>query len=203
MKRVPLLLLFSAALCSAGDKQPITGRTVVEGLYDPADHWSVDVQTGVIWQAGVHTSINYVILPQIISIRTPEHFRMTLGEGDLTLRAGFNLLVEPIARGPETGYLGFSFSPSLEYWLPSKKTAFFVSSGGGAGWVDSQDNVPGAQGQDFTLNWFAQAGVRCYLRPNLAISASCFFQHLSNGGATTPNPGIDGVGPMFGMTWHF
>lgn len=127
---------------------------------------------------------------------------MRLGDGDLTLRAGINVLAEPIARGPETGYLGVSLGPTLEYWPSFRKWTLFASAGGGVGWVDSRD-VPGAQGQDFTLNWFAQAGVRWYLRPNLALCGSAFFQHMSNGGATDPNPGIDAVGPMIGVTWHF
>lgn len=169
---------------------------------DPPSLWSVDFQTGVLWQVGSNTDIDYVLLPQIISLRTPEHIRLELGGGELTVRARLNLMADIVAEGPESVYLAASFSPSVEYWFPSRKTCLFASAGGGAGWIDSGDE-PGGQGQDFTLNWFAEAGVRHYLRPNLAVSLSAFFQHMSNGGATAPNPGIDAFGPMAGVTWHF
>mgnify|MGYP000202059350 CR=1 FL=1 len=76
---------------------------------------------------------------------------------------------QAIATGPETAYLGFSASPSIEYWFPGRTTALYASVGGGFGTIDSTD-VPGGQGQDFTLNWFAAAGVRHYLKPGFALS---------------------------------
>lgn len=201
MKTAALLLLASACTAVAGGLPPLT--SCLPETEDPSLLWSFDVETSSIWNVGHNTSIDYAILPQIISLRTPAHARLSLGASELTLRARASLLIEPIVRGPETGYLGFSFSPVVELWTPSKRTAFYVSAGGGAGWVDSQDGVEGAQGQDFTLNWFAETGVRFYLRPDLAFSAGAFFQHMSNGGATDPNPGIDAVGPRLGLTWHF
>ena len=74
--------------------------------------------------------------------------------------------------------------------------------GGGFGALDSTD-TPGGQGQDLTLNWFANAGVRHYLKPSFALSAGIMFQHWSNGGATDPNPGLDALGPVLGATWSF
>ncbi len=169
---------------------------------DPASAWSLDVETGSLWRVSQSTFLDYVVLPQIISLRTPAHFRFSLGNGELTVRSRFSLLAEAIATGPETAYLGFSASPSIEYWFPGHTTALYAGVGGGFGAIDSTD-VPGGQGQDFTLNWFATAGVRHYLRPRFALSAGLMFQHWSNGGATVPNPGLDALGPVLGATWHF
>ena len=169
---------------------------------DPASSWSVDFETGSLWRVSNNTFLDYVVLPQIISLRTPAHFRFNFGRGELTLRSRFSLLAEAVASGPESVYLGFSASPSLEYWFPGRTTSLYASIGGGFGTVDSTD-VPGGQGQDFTLNWFASAGVRHYLKPGFAVSAGMMFQHWSNGGATDPNPGLDSLGPVIGASWHF
>lgn len=169
---------------------------------DPASDWSLDVETGSLWRVSQNTFLDYVILPQIISLRTPAHFRFRLGPGELTVRSRFSLLAEAIVTGPETAYLGFSASPSVEYWFPGRTTALCASVGGGFGAIDSTD-TPGGQGQDLTLNWFASAGVRHYLKPGFALSAGLMFQHWSNGGATDPNPGLDILGPVIGASWSF
>jgi hypothetical protein len=168
----------------------------------PYSHWSLDFETGALWRVTDNTTANYCVLPQIISLRTPEHFRLELGGGELTLRSRLSLLVEPIAKGPEDIYLGWSGSPSIEYWVPSRRACAFASVGGGFGWINS-GNDPGGQGQDFTYNWFASGGLRYYFRPTLALSAGVMFQHWSNRGATDPNPGLDAFGPIIGVTWHF
>lgn len=172
------------------------------GASHPADQWAADAESGVVWQVGHHTPINYVVLPQMLSARTPQHARMVLGGHDLTLRARFSLLVEPVARGPESLYLGCAAGPTLEYWFAGKQACAYAGAGGGCGVIDST-GVAGGQGQDFTLNWYATSGLRYYPKDNLAISAGVFFQHLSNGGATDPNPGLDGLGPVIGVTGHF
>lgn len=169
---------------------------------DPADEWSFDVETGAMWRVSSNTWIDYLVLPQIFSIRTPEHIRVHLLGRDLTVRARLSLLLEPIATGPESLYLGFSASPSIEWWLVPETACWYTSVGGGFGWIDSQ-GVDGGQGQDFTYNWFATTGLRWYLTPDFAINAGAFFQHLSNRGATDPNPGLDSLGPMLGCSWSF
>lgn len=168
----------------------------------PADQWAADYESAALWKVTNSTPISYVILPQTLSLRTPQHARTTIAGRDLTLRARFSLLMEPIARGPESAYVGFSAGPQLEYWLAGQKAALYASAGGGCGTIDST-NVVGGQGQDFTLNWYAASGIRYYPKPNLAVSSGVFFQHLSNGGATYPNPGLNAVGPAVGLTWKF
>ncbi len=172
------------------------------GSDHPADKWTVDYESGAIWRLTNSPKIPYVILPQMLSLRTPQHARITVDGNDLTMRSRFSLLVEPIERGPESLYVGFSAGPSLEYWFAQKKACWYAGAGGGFGAIDSTD-VPGGQGQDFTLNWYATTGLRYYPKPDMAISAGAFFQHFSNGGATDPNPGLNCLGPVLGITWHF
>jgi hypothetical protein len=171
---------------------------------DPTKNWAVDFETGALWRASNSTFQNYTVLPQMLSLRSPAHLRLDLGEGELTVRARFTLLAEAIPEGPESVYLGFSASPSIEYWFnrSNHDTCLYASVGGGVGWINSTD-IPGGQGQDFTLNWFATAGLRHYFTDRFALNAGVLFQHWSNGGATDPNPGLDAVGPVIGMTWHF
>ena len=77
-----------------------------------------------------------------------------------------------------------------------------IIEGGGIGWVDAQ-NVPGGQGQDFTLNWYGQLGIARVLNEAWSVRASAMFQHHSNGGATNPNPGLDSLGVLIGVSRSF
>ncbi|MDP4779339.1 MAG: acyloxyacyl hydrolase, partial [Akkermansiaceae bacterium] len=70
------------------------------------------------------------------------------------------------------------------------------------GVIDSTSTV-GGQGQDFTLNWFAKTGVRWQVNEDVAVFGGPFFQHMSNGGATSPNPGIDALGVSVGASFSF
>ncbi len=191
----------SAAIACAGFGACAPPTTPV-GSEHPADHWTVDYETAALWRVTNTPDIPYVELPQMLSVRTPQHGRVVVGGHDLTLRSRFSLLVVPIARGPESLYLGASAGPSLEYWLAGHKACWYAGAGGGCGTIDSTD-VPGGQGQDFTLNWYATGGFRYYPKPNLAVHAGLFFQHFSNGGATDPNVGLNCLGPVLGLSWRF
>jgi lipid A 3-O-deacylase len=174
-----------------------------EPVFDPVASWSVDFESGVLWRVTSNTFLDYTVLPQIISLRTPAHLRFDLGKaGEVSLRSRFSLLLEPIVVGPEHFYLGFSGSPSIEWWAPSKRFCGYFSIGGGIGAIDSQ-GVAGGQGQDFTYNWFMALGLRFYIKEDFAISVGGMFQHWSDRGATDPNPGLDQLGPTLGLTWHF
>ncbi|MDB6069231.1 MAG: hypothetical protein JWL81_402 [Verrucomicrobiales bacterium] len=196
-----LLTATAGAGVSSTGKNPITAPA--SALPDPASQWAFDVEGGALWRVSDNTFLDYTVVPVIFSLRTPAHIRMDLGGGELTVRARFSLLTEAVAQGPESAYLGFSASPSVEYWLrKGGPDCLYASVGGGFGYINSQD-TPGGQGQDFTLNWFATAGLRHYVSSAFSVNAGVMFQHWSNGGATDPNPGLDALGPMIGGTWHF
>jgi len=41
------------------------------------------------------------------------------------------------------------------------------------------------------------------LTDTVSLRAGAMFQHMSNGGATDPNPGIDALGFTIGCSWRF
>ena len=169
----------------------------------PWEQWEFTAETGLLWRIRNNTPLDYVIAPTSFVFHGPPHFTITEGEnGALVVRPRLALLTETIIDGPESYYLGFAASPSLEWWLPGDRTSLFFSAGGGCGVVDSTD-VVGGQGQDFTLNWFMELGVRHLLDNGWSILGDIFFQHNSNGGMTDPNPGIDSLGFTLGAGFRF
>lgn len=169
-----------------------------------SDNWELTLESGYLWQVGTSTTIDYEIIPTQLTFRSPEVW--TLWEGregaKLLVRHRLSALLESITEGPESYYIGLSAAPSVEYWFPSQKTSAFFSIGGGFGWTDSSGGQQGL-GQDFTFNWFMQLGLRRKLTENLSLLGGPYFLHLSNGGATTPNPAVDAVGFTVGLGWSF
>jgi opacity protein-like surface antigen len=49
----------------------------------------------------------------------------------------------------------------------------------------------------------AGAGVSYFVTPEMAISAGYRFQHISNGGASTPNRGFNSDSGVIGLTYYF
>ena len=164
---------------------------------------SFDFETGMLWKVGGDTTFNYRIVPFIISWRTPEMFGLHFKNGSaLAVRNKFSVMANWFEQGSENRYLGLSAAPSIEWWDPTATWSVFGSAGGGVGWVDSQ-GAPGGQGQDFTLNWFGQFGVSRVLTQTWSVRASAMFQHLSNGDQTNPNPGLNSLGILFGLSRNF
>lgn len=159
------------------------------------------VESGVLWQFGVSTPFDYRMVQTQLSWRSPEAFGWELGPGSrLLVRHRLTFIGAAVQAGPESRYVGFAGSPSVEWWNRAGTRALFSSAGGGYGLIDSRQ-VPGGQGQDFTLNWFARAGVEQVASRHWRLSAAIMFQHLSNAGQTNPNPGIDVLGLMIGCAW--
>jgi hypothetical protein len=70
--------------------------------------------------------------------------------------------------------------------------------------MDSKGHeIVGAQGEDFNFNWFAYGGMRFRCADRLSASLGLYFQHVSNGGMNKVNPGLDALGPMLSLGWHF
>ena len=161
------------------------------------------LETGVLWEIGSLTPIPYRLVPTQLSWRSAELFGWTYDNGArLVVRHRLTLIGTWVQNGPESRYLGISGSPSIELWNAAGTRSLYFGSGGGLGLTDSR-NVPGGLGQDFTFNWFIRGGVELVTVKHAHLSAGIMYQHLSNGGQTDPNPGIDALGFTLGYCWAF
>lgn len=176
-----------------------------EPQHDPIEHWELNLDTGVLWDMGGRaTTLDYTFLPQILTLKSGAVMRRAVGGGELVVRNRFSLLVEPIVQGPESYFVGVAVAPSIEWWPRTRKYSAFFSIGGGVGVMDSKGyEIPGAQGQDFNLNWFMHGGVRFRVDDRLSAAVGLYFQHISNGGQDEVNPGVDALGPTLGLGWQF
>ena len=174
-----------------------------EDIVAPWERHTFDVESGILWQVGDNTTINYELVQTQLSWRSPYVFKWDMNCGSkVVVRSHASLIGTWFEKGPENYYFGISGSPSVEWWSADNLFSVYFSIGGGFGVTDST-NVPGGLGQDFTLNWFTKAGVRRQITEDFAIFGGPFFQHMSNGGATTPNPGIDALGFTIGASFSF
>ncbi len=194
LRSLPLALLgLSLALATARAAEPPAPP--------PWSSHAWTLETGVLWQVGTGTPFPYRFLQTQASWRSAEFLGWALRDGSrLVVRHRLTLLGAAVQGAPESHYVAFSGSPSLEWWNPAGTRALFTGAGGGFGAIDSR-GLKGGQGQDFTLNWFARGGLEQAVSRRVRLSASVMFQHLSNGGQTKPNPGIDALGFMLGCTW--
>ncbi len=167
----------------------------------PARPWetgALNVETGVLWEIGAGTPIAYRLVPTQLSWRSKEFLGHEFADGSrLVVRHRLTLIGTWIQHGPESHYLGFSGSPSVEWWDKTGAWSLFTGSGGGFGLIDSR-GVRGGQGQDFTLNWFIRGGLEHVTPKGVRLTAGIMYQHMSNGGQTKPNPGIDALGFTLG-----
>jgi lipid A 3-O-deacylase len=199
------LVLWGAALALSGAARADDAGSAT-APYDPVQHWEMDYESGILWKfSSDATPLSYTILPQMVTVKSPlvGDIRPFYG-GDLVIRNRFSLLLEPIDVGPEHHFFGLAASGIMEWWDKARTRALFFSAGGGIGWLDSKGHqIAGAQGEDFNLNWFAYTGVRILTRKRLSASAGAYFQHISNHGMNSVNPGVNAVGPMLSVGWHF
>ena len=112
-------------------------------------------------------------------------------------------MAEPIFRGIENHYFGLNFGLRYNFVQPNSRFVPYVSGGVGLGWIDSHPDISGAQGQDFTFNILAAAGVAYELSERWKVEAGVLYEHLSNGGQTSPNPSLNLLGPQLGVTYSF
>ena len=205
---IPFLAILISGVAWAGPIERIPDKVVSCPLpYDPLDHWEFSFESAGLWRVGGNGSqLGYVILPQILTLKSPTGFHLGhIGGGDLVLRNRFSLLLEPIVRGgAEDYYFGASASGSIEWWNQPRTFSLFFAAGGGVGWMNSKGyEIEDAQGQDFNFNWFMYAGARYMVWQQVSLSLGLMYQHISNQGNDDINPGIDALGPVLGVTWHF
>ncbi len=182
----------------------MSGLPLLAAEADAFDVWEWSLESGWLGQVGSNTDAEYEIIPTQLTLRSPAVWTWWQDESGarIVVRNRFSALYETIIQGPEDYYVGFNAAPSIEYWLPSGSSSLFFSIGGGAGWINSSGGTDG-QGQDFTLNWFSQFGLRQRISENASLLGGLYFIHHSNLGMTDPNPGIDALGFTLGMGWTF
>ena len=167
----------------------------------PWESSSLSLESGVLWEIGTGTPFPYRLIETQFSWKSAEIFGRVFEDGSrIILRHRFTLVGAIIQQGPESHYIALSASPSIEWWNAAGTWSLYGGSGGGFGLVNAQ-GIKGGQGQDFTLNWLMRGGIEHVLSNHQRISAGIMYQHMSNGGQTKPNPGIDALGFMIGYTW--
>ena len=166
--------LFILVLALARGAQGAEATPAATPAVEPRYEW--EVMSGVLWKVGGGaTPLNYVVLPQIISLKIPEKF-----------------------------YLGLAAAGELEWRHPSNRFEAFFASGGGFGWMDSEGyEIAGGQGQDFNLNWLVHTGIRYRTKSGWRWSAGAYFQHISNRGMNKINPGLNSLGPTLAVSRRF
>lgn len=176
------------------------------------DQWDWGVEAGYLWQIGSNTSIDYELATTVFSVRSPVAITMLEQKNGnaLVVRNRVSLIADYVVEGPEDYIITINGSPSIEYWFADDTLAFYFSPGGGVGFSNSKGvskesgaGIEGGQGQDFLLNWFVQSGIRYQMNDTSALTVGAMFQHVSNGGQTDVNPGIDALGFTVGFIKTF
>lgn len=186
------LSLFASVACVAESESPPPWSTQA---------WTVE--SGMLWEVGNNTPFAYRLVPKQLSWRSAQFWHQEFQDGSrIVLRHRLALIADLIQNGPESHYVGFSGSPSLEWWDRTGAWSLFTGAGGGFGLVDSR-GVTGGQGRDFTLNWFIRGGFEHVISCDRRLGAGIMFQHMSNGGMTDPNPSINALGFTLEYGWAF
>ena len=172
---------------------------------DSTQEWRLDFESGILWHfTGSASTLDYVLLPQILSLVGPADIQRRVLGGELVLRSRYSLLLEPILQAPEHHYYGGSAAGLLEWWDDRRTRCLFLTSGGGFGWLDAKGyEIPGGQGQEFNFNWFIYGGGRIRVAKRCAATVGVYYQHVSNGHFDKLDPGVNAIGPMLNASWRF
>lgn len=200
-------LFFALAILAAlGPLARAGNEAVSPRLRDPgeldAPSFEMAAETSYLWGSLANPN-SYELGAQFITARwrwgTIERAGWQRGYNQVYFLA----MAQPIFRGPENFYGGISLGLRYNFVQPGSRFQPYISGGVGLGWIDSNANVTGAQGQDFTFNILSAAGVSYRVTDHLKISVGGLYQHLSNAGQTSPNPSLNLFGPQVGVTYSF
>jgi len=205
MTSLRLLPALVAAFCSAAPIQ--AGNDFPSRrLRDPGQldvpSWEIAAETAYLWGSLANPN-SYEVGAQFITAR----MRWGAIESDGFMR-GYNqvyflAMAQPFFRGPENFYYGISAGLRYNFVQPGSRFTPYISGGVGLGWIDSHAEVFGAQGQDFTFNILAAAGVSYKVNDRLKVTVGGLYEHFSNAGQTDPNPSLNLFGPQVGVTYSF
>lgn len=109
----------------------------------------------------------------------------------------------PIIRGIENHYFGMNLGLRYNFGRAGSRFTPYFSGGLGAGFIDSNADNFGSQGQDFTFNILTGAGIAYRLSDRLSGQVGMLYEHLSNANQTDPNPSLNLLGPQVGFSYSF
>lgn len=88
----------------------------------------------------------------------------------------------------------YNFIPRASRFSP------YVQAGLGGEMLDINHQY---DGHNFNFNVDAAGGIRYFLKPGLALDVEVLFRHMSNADTGDRNIGVNGIGPMIGISWFF
>ncbi len=115
----------------------------------------------------------------------------------------FSLEGQPIIRGIENRYFGINLGLRYNFGRAGARWTPYVSGGLGLGFIDSNADGFGSQGQDFTFNILSAVGVSYRVSERASLQAGLLYEHFSNAGLSNPNPSLNLLGPQVGFTLSF
>src|SRR4051794_38472911 len=112
------------------------------------------------------------------------------------IEAMLELFGAGIYTGPGDQIYGASFILRWNFVQPAARIVPFVQIQGGGAYSDmaNDDPVQRLIGSDFSFTFGAEIGVRCMIRPNIAITTSFEYRHISNADTAERNVGLNSLG---------
>ena len=98
---------------------------------------------------------------------------------------------------------GLGFTPKIKYTLVGlNRIRPYAEFAGGPFWTDLTGKIPEASGElNFVLT--AGAGVSYFMTERTALNIGYRFHHISNGGTSSPNLGLNASLPFVGFSFFF
>ena len=98
---------------------------------------------------------------------------------------------------------GVGFAPKIKYtFVALDRLRPYVEFAGGPFWTDLAGKIP-EESSRFNFVLMAGFGVSYFLTNQLALNAGYLFNHISNGGTSYPNLGLNASLPYGGLSFFF
>lgn len=98
---------------------------------------------------------------------------------------------------------GVGFTPKIKYsFVAGDRIRPYTEFAGGPFWSDLTGKIPEESGQ-FNFILSAGFGVSYFLTDQAALNIGYRFQHISNGGTSYPNIGLNASLPFGGFSFYF
>jgi hypothetical protein len=123
-------------------------------------------------------------------------------------RGNFECLCDLTGARATSGFGSWFAGPSLFLrfnWLEADAPVVPYAQVGAGGVLTDAYRVrtQPAIGQAFEYYLHYEVGVKCFVAPNLSVDVEGGLQHISNGGMSSRNAGVNAIGVTVGLTYYF